>query len=294
MKISKKVLIPVFATAMGLSVIGGISGAVAWYQYNTKVQTSFMGVTTADGGVLQIKKEGESTWGRFANYGSSSDKKALHPVTFGAMNSNSALPEKAYKHPHAGYETRQMTSWDDAAEGTDYWQMKFSIQALKLDEDSHEYVAVAAPVHLEELILDSEAAGQSVAEAVRIHISAGESNKLYSKTAGTIDTHGNLDLDKDGSADIKGGYAWDYSEDPIDYGDGGQQASLALTASTTLDSSNLLFNVPASGLEVTITVWLEGWQKINSSAIWDATRDADVDIKFGMKLATPKTTFLAD
>ena len=53
MKINKKILIPVFATAMGLSAIGGISGAVAWYQYNTKVTGSWMGVSTADGGVLQ-------------------------------------------------------------------------------------------------------------------------------------------------------------------------------------------------------------------------------------------------
>ena len=69
MKINKKVLIPLFATAMGLSVIGGVSGAVAWYQYNTKVQASFMGVTTADGGVLQIKKSTDTAWNSYADFG---------------------------------------------------------------------------------------------------------------------------------------------------------------------------------------------------------------------------------
>ena len=54
MKFNKKVFIPVLATAMGLSVIGGIAGAVAWYQYNSKVSTSFAGASVADTGVLQI------------------------------------------------------------------------------------------------------------------------------------------------------------------------------------------------------------------------------------------------
>ena len=90
MKISKKVLIPVFATAMGLSVIGGISGAVAWYQYNTKVTASFMGVTSADGGVLQVSDDNGSTWKRDIDFGSATSK--LHPVTYGALASNAALP----------------------------------------------------------------------------------------------------------------------------------------------------------------------------------------------------------
>lgn len=294
MKINKKVLIPVFATAMGLSVIGGVSGAVAWYQYNTKVQASFMGITTADGGVLQIKKHSETKWGRFANYGAADDKKALHPVTFGGMTSAEALPSNAYKHPHAGAETAEMSTWDAAVEGTDYYQLQFDLQALKLNPTSKEWEAVEAPVHLEELILDSEAAGASVAEAVRVHISAGTSNKLYSKSGGSIDTHGELDLDKDGDPDEVGGYAWDYDDTPIDYGDNGTQASLQFNASATASADNLLFTVPTTGLTVTVTIWLEGWQKINSSAIWDATRDADIDIHFGMKLFTPADTFLND
>jgi hypothetical protein len=54
MKVNKKVLIPLFATAMSLSAIGGISGAIAWYQYNSKVTSSYVGASVADTGVLQI------------------------------------------------------------------------------------------------------------------------------------------------------------------------------------------------------------------------------------------------
>lgn len=105
MKINKKVFIPAIATAMGLSVIGGIAGAVAWYQYNSKVSTSFAGATVADTGVLQIGQyqpvvdnqgqpvyvdpnaenpvqQTELVWGRDIVQ---PDIDRLVPVTFGAL-----------------------------------------------------------------------------------------------------------------------------------------------------------------------------------------------------------------
>ena len=291
MKINKKVLIPVFATAMGLSVIGGVSGAVAWYQYNTKVQASWMGVTSADGGVLQIKKvEDGAKWDRFANFGSTTSK--LHPITFGALTGSEALPSKAYKHPHAG--VTDMTKWDEAVKGTDYYEMKFELRALKLNESTGAYDACAANVHLEELVLDNGTdTPPEVVNAVRVHISDGTTNKLYSKAGGTIDTNGKLNLDHGEGNDIQGGYGWNYVNTELTYG-AGTQTSSTLTASTTLDDSNKLFVVPEAGLTVTVTIWLEGWQQLEGSAIWDSTKASGVDIHFGMKLATPKTTFVAD
>ena len=87
MKFNKKVLIPVCATAMGLSAIGGIAGAVAWYQYNSKVSASFVGASVADTGVLQIghKENANSdiSWGR--DFYAGDDAAKLVPVTFGAL-----------------------------------------------------------------------------------------------------------------------------------------------------------------------------------------------------------------
>ena len=106
MKMNKKIIIPLFSTIAGLSLIGGTSGAVAWYQYNTRVTTSFVGTSVADSGVLQIgyKAEGSSSiaWGR-DNYetGSTNDNK-LEPVTFGALGTGNALPSTAYANPEAG------------------------------------------------------------------------------------------------------------------------------------------------------------------------------------------------
>ena len=131
MKINKKVLVPVFATAMGLSVIGGITGAVAWYQYNSKVSTSFVGTSVADTGVLQLgRKElvvddnGDAVdadsdghqdetivWGREFTKGNAEH---LIPVTFGAceermddvLDENGDPTGEQVKHyilPHTAY-----------------------------------------------------------------------------------------------------------------------------------------------------------------------------------------------
>ena len=290
MKINKKVLIPVFATAMGLSVVGGISGAVAWYQYNTKVSASWMGVTTADGGVLQIWDETESKWVRDAGFGTGSEE--LHPVTFGAMAADAALPAKAYKHPEAGVAT--MTDWDEAT-GDEYVTFTVKVRAQKLNASTGEFEPVAADVKLDEMVINSVTSGKTdVADAVRVHISDGTNNKLFSKTGTACDTHGQLDLDKDGDPDVVGGYKAfdDYDDTPIEYGDDGAQQSNSITAL----EDQVLFHVDASaeGKELTITIWLEGWQKLRGSAIWDATKDSGANIQFGMKLYTEKETFLDD
>ena len=99
MKINKKILIPVFATAMGLSALGGISGAVAWYQFNTKVEASFVGASVADGGSLLISKDNGTSWDRSIVFADQAANKKLHPCTFGAMTATGALPSNAYKHP---------------------------------------------------------------------------------------------------------------------------------------------------------------------------------------------------
>jgi len=287
MKINKKLLIPVFATAMGLSLIGGVSGAVAWYQYNTKVSASWMGVTTSDGGVLQIWDETNSKWVRDAAFGNGTEE--LHPVTFGGMAANAALPNKAYKHPEAGVEA--MTNWDEAT-GDEYVVLTVKVRAQKLNSTSGEYEPCEADVKLEEMIINSATTGKTdVADAVRIHINDGTNNKLFSKTGTTINTHGALDLDMDGDPDVVGGYkAFDtYDDTPLDYGDDGTQASNSITAL----EDQVLFHVPATenGISLIITIWLEGWQPLRGSAIWDATKDSGANIQFGMKLYTDKTTF---
>ena len=217
MKINKKLLVPVFATAMGLSVMGGIGGAVAWYQYNTKVSASYVGVTTADGGVLQVSKDG-SNWDRDVYF--ADDNAKLHPVTFGDLGPNCVLPASgARMHPHAG--VADPADWDAATNGTDYYQIDMYVKALKLIDG--EYTQVAVPVYAEDLTLEAVTANKTdIGEALRVHINinSGETKKLLSPTAQTgtdCPLFGKLDLDRSGDIDKVGGYQWEenYDQDLI-------------------------------------------------------------------------------
>lgn len=133
MKLNKKIFIPVLSTAMGLSIIGGLTGAIAWYQYNSKVNTSFVGTSVADTGVLQLghmegmvddqgqpidadsdnNQDETIVWGREFTKGRADH---LIPVTFGAFEEKDVLddngdptgetvkvlPSTAYAYPEAG------------------------------------------------------------------------------------------------------------------------------------------------------------------------------------------------
>ena len=289
MKISKKVLIPVFATAMGLSVIGGVSGAVAWYQYNTKVSTSWVGVTSADGGVLQIQKSGETSWNSYVDFGSDTTK--LHPITFGALTATSSLEGVTpKKHPQAG--VTNPANWDNAVKGTDYYELIFNLQAKKLNPETKVYEACEAAINVDDLHIAATGSNQDVASAIRVHISSGTTNKLLSLDGGSINCFGPLDLDGSGSDDKYNNYHWESNHGSVlTYG---VSDAVQVSSKGTDIKNTTLLTIPTTGATVTVTIWLEGWQKLRNSAIWDVTQDSGVDVQFGMKLSTPKNTFLGD
>ena len=224
MKINKKILIPVFATAMGLSVMGGIGGAVAWYQYNSKVSTSFIGTSVADTGVLQIgyKEAGSNdiTWGR--DFTKMSGNK-LYPVTFGELktvsNKANCLPDKAYMYPEAGagegYVSHKPADpdfphWSEAEEGKHYYQFELYFKATQTDSTKESGSRlVARPVYITKSILKcldangDELDADNALNALRIHMEVeGSDNKLLSNVARTnLELSGELDLDDNGSVD---------------------------------------------------------------------------------------------
>ena len=235
MKINKKVLIPVFATAMGLSVIGGISGAVAWYQYNSKVTASYIGVSTADTGVLRIK-EGSGSWTRAVDKGESN---TLKPVTFDQNASHQFDTTKAWTTPEAGagnaealgrgayYAGKEyVPATSSSAEELGYagwlqadssafaqFDLYFDAYQTNAEEDSAGYTHVARPVFLSNHVIrclksDGTVDESKIAdEAIRIQFDVlNSSNEITSqiitgKSASTTKMYGALDLDGSGTAD---------------------------------------------------------------------------------------------
>ena len=238
MKINKKVLIPLFATAMGLSVVGGISGAVAWYQYNSRVSASFAGASVADTGVLQIghlekvfdqngdpvdadsdgHQDEEMVWGR--DFYDQVNTNHLIPVTFGELVDDdtdannvlhNCLPDVAYAYPEAGA-GEGYTNWVAAEKGKDYVQFDIYFRSYQANASEEEgFELVARDVFLSDYICESVTGGKVAQDAIRIHLAVeGQDGRLLSlneykddaqNNKEALNLYGNLDLDKNSEAD---------------------------------------------------------------------------------------------
>lgn len=254
---NKKLLIPLFATVVGLSVVGGISGAVAWYQFNTRVNASFVGTSVADSGVLQISSEKDTGYGRDVYKTNSENNNKLTPVTFGygdvTNGRGQALPEKAYCYPEAG--EKDMEKWTEARKNFEYIQFDLYLKAQQISGNTTTDAAVN--VYLSEMFLESvDSNTPEIARALRVHLAVYEDltenaaptrNFLISREGKTVNLHGNLDLDGNGELDREHGWYWETTDttnienslstnDLIDYGQGNsQQASWAMIPSATAE-----------------------------------------------------------
>lgn len=330
MKLNKKIAVPILSTAMGLSLIGGVGGAVAWYQYNSRVTASFVGSSVADSTVLQIgQKVGVGTpsehieWSRNVNFGI--DNK-LTPVTFGELvnkdNYVDALKEKAYGYPEAGASSYS-NGWTEVAPNKGYVQFKVYLQAFDITSTEQAGKKLAekdvflSDLKINRVIPDQDPRNASlitkdITDAVRVHIAVNDdTNFLISKNkiqGQELPLFGNMDLDGVNGLDTihESKYIWDQTgPNPlVTYGeDGKYQVTRGINDIVT--HRNEQGYMPKSGedgydkkilttsandsVEVTVTVWLEGWALLGdasatqSAAVWNAYQTADFGIQVGME-----------
>ena len=62
MKLNKKIIVPAFALLAGASLAGSVTGTIAWYQYSTRANVSYIGSSAGVIGNLQIRLAG-GEWG---------------------------------------------------------------------------------------------------------------------------------------------------------------------------------------------------------------------------------------
>lgn len=306
MKISKKVLIPVFATAMGLSVIGGVGGAVAWYQYNSKVSANFIGASVTDKGVLQIGTEADSL-------GRGVDKTVdphleLKPVTFGAT-ADGAVGAQGWMYPEAGagngYYQKEGNNpgWEKAVNGTDYLQFDLYFNAFENDSETvggKKYVAKNVYISNSFLRCLDHDNNHAVDEnhladqALRIQLDVeGGSSWIIGKAAGTTNLYGGLDLDGSGADDVYYNNPFITLPTGANPGDtviyGVEDETQTVTAPSAYGTSGTpLFTTTTDPTvtHVTVTIWLEGWAMINSKATWDANKTAGCDVQAALEFTT--------
>lgn len=307
MKINKKVVVATLSTALGLGIVGSISGTVAWYQYATKGMVSIVGNNVSEGGVLQISTD-HANWKKdlYTDDVKGSYDMKFYPVTFGESVKDDVLPAQAYQNPIYGIP--DMSSWKTATANTHYLQYDIYLRAEKYNA-SGELEAFDAPVYISDMKIEDAAVNKPVAKAVRVHINVdGGSKFLIAKDVNEIDTHGKLDLDKNGQNDPELGYQWNNPSDEVDYGKQATPvnedklssytiADLKATrdAEGNLSGGTKICDTSSTYVKLTITVWLEGWQKLGepASAIWDYAQQGGAQFRLGITFDVGKGAFSA-
>lgn len=332
-KVSKKLIVSSLASVMAVSLVGAVTGTVAWYQYNTRVTTSLIGMNVAETGVLEISATSATAGYRAdlvtADLGLASTR--ITPVTFNNDANQTAtgvLPTNAYKNPnhaknrvakdagvgHAAgsYADVYTAASTSTASEAGYIQYTVYIRGKTVDNVTGGFTQTAEEVKLLDLTLNEVDSG-SITEGMRIHLACyddsasgtADRNFLLSKTAKTeLPLFGKLDLDGDGVADRLGGYEWlTDRDDVVTYGkDGVTQSTQAISALVAANTT--IVTTPAvadHASKIVITVWLEGWDyAVGSQTIKNVTATkpaADTDVSSGYytdRNATVSATGTAD
>lgn len=315
MKFNKKIIVASLSTALGLGIVGSITGTVAWYSYNTRTSSSIIGVSAGNSGAIMFSLDNTNWSNRLMTNDILKVVKGdntitatefnFEQVTFGALAANDALPAQGYLQPEAGM--GGYANWLPATANKQYLQ--FDLYVKSMQDKGAGFVKTVENIFLTDVtIADVDGTNKPIAEAVRIHISdkTADKNYLISKS-GVTGLHlysDELDLDGNGVIDKYGGkYEW---ENPLKdqdcmYGTDGetQTATAASNVVAAYDADNNI--VDSSGtnpdlfkastvstadptnLHFVITMWLEGWHELEASTpIWSYLKTSNAQFRIGL------------
>ena len=311
----KKLTVSALAIAMGAGLAGAISGTFAWYQYSTRSTVAIAGTSVSTTKNLKVSINGgeyasDLKMANVANaLGAVTDELAtargvsknvysdgsLKPVTTkGTVLKTDALTSSNSFFGNPTFGVAGADSYTSSAT-TDYIRFNLTFKnEVKVNNGTATMDNV--DVYLENVTIrvanDNPEGKVDLSKAVRVHLAAqGGSNALIAKEATSTDTNGKLDLNGDTKLDAEDyRYEWDtYDENKqIVYG-AGTQASYAqddaslYPTSVTSEAITGGFKVDA-GKTLTVTIWLEGWEKFGdpASAIWDPATFAGAKFNVGL------------
>jgi len=299
MKINKKLIVSSLASAMGLSIVGAITGTVAWYQYSTRSTVAMIGVSAKTAANLQIKVgdgeyKADLTVADINTYLADQSKNAnLSPVTSGEQAKNAAL---AGLKAHPLYKVFDDQYWGAAN------QEAYLVLPLTLKWTGEiEGVAQSASnkkIWVNDALFQADSGNPSgkgdMSTALRVHIAAGSTYMLLSKEGVDTNVYGNLDLNRDGVLDSSDVTWKDFQTGTASvYGADSkvQEAYDKDDVKPTIDNAGnptggvVLGTTNGSGeLALTVTIWLEGWQIFGSDATADWDENTYVGAKFDLGL----------
>lgn len=296
-----KIVASLLLLALGTGA-GSIAGTVAWYQYSTIATASYIATTAKASELLQIRVgDTGDDWKSVVN--SSDIRKVIgdsigskiKPVTAGDQKKDAEL-NKLKDNPR--YQYAETSSWGDAPD-TSYLQFNLSFRVM---DGEGKALEKDAPLYFSEIAFRSTA-DDVLSDALRIHIEDKVNKKYYliSKKDATIDTHGQLDLNGDGSPDTAQKYEWEKDDSgkttAIDYGTSGTETSytvdemVATASNGSLSGGTSIGTIPSGQtLSLTFTIFLEGWEPLGEkkSAIWDAATYGGKSFGVGFSFIIPK------
>ena len=309
---NKKIIVSALALAMGATLAGSISGTVAWYQYSTRAQAAYIGTSIGASENLEIKV-GSSTWMDELNstvvgnnITSGYDAAGVEPITTGdQLTGAAALPDsdEFYLNPTKGVGGYGTGKWEPAECKSKMVQFELYFR-YKHSEDVDSYLGKTLKL-IDLTFVDLS--GQDLYKALRVHLAVHTATPSYqllardmlenTSEAANIATvmGGKLDMGNKGYYDQTEGYEWDSRTDVV-YGDEEvTQTATNVAKSGVLSSGISLGTLPTTeaGLNITVTIWIEGWQKLSnipannadtgSSAIWNPNTYVNKTFKVGMR-----------
>lgn len=304
----KKIIVPALALLAGVSLAGSITSTVAWYQYSTKTTAAYLGVSggTSQNLQMRIAKDGQGaeagwtsrfTYQQIEEYLADTDYGAkMNPITTGAFEKTDPVGS-FYGNPKAGHV--DPAEWK-AATKADYVVLPLQLRYIQTNSEGTSQLE--KEVSLSDLHIAKHSSSNDISDAIRVHFSAIQDdaaantrkNFLFSQQGGSIDTHGQLDLDSEPGDDYyfsdKYGFA-NGTKNYYDYGSGEQEAYAFDSANQQLLGKTMATN--GKYLNVTVTIWVEGWQELldlstadpdDKSSVWDVTYIAsDFEVGFEME-----------
>ena len=235
-----KIIVPTLALAMGAALAGSVSGTVAWFQYSTRAQATYIGSSAHCSEMLEVSADGTNYASELSKVSPAADTgDKLEPITTGVLANNVALPKiggtgadkddpKFYKNPV--YQFANPEVWG-LADAHNYVQFELNFRVRDIDGTANKMLA-GHHLYLTDLEIvsladssgaatDTTSASKDLYKAIRVHISAPSYNALFADGGSddvTTVTHGNLDLNNDGAVDKTEGYDWTANRTNVDYG----------------------------------------------------------------------------
>lgn len=293
----KAVLVSSLSLLVGLTAIGSVTGTLAWYQYSTLASASYIFTTAKTSELLQVRV-GEGDWKSsltttdFTTYLGGNYGTAIAPVTTGDTQARDAALVDLKSNPR--YQVADPANWGDAAHSS-YVAFPLSFRVLAGGASATDLFAQDVDLYLSDVTFrDVDNTGLDTALRVHFANTAGSKYMLVSENGGETTTSGVLDLNGDGKSDTSKRYEWE-DDTEITYGKGTEtsyapsEVLATVQSDGTLSGGVSLGTIPASStVTITVTIYLQGWQSLSNSVIWDMATYVGKSFGVGLSFSIPK------